>query len=123
VTPAIRDYVEEKISRAVHNFATGLKHIDVTISARGGDTGTHGARCAVVSFWGGAAQCWGLAAAMGPDAGATRRKRLATAAPPAGWCGELRARIGGRSMSGAAAASADIARACAHLAASQAAEG
>jgi hypothetical protein len=45
VTPAIRDYVEEKISRAVHNFATGLKHIDVTISARGGDTGTHGARC------------------------------------------------------------------------------
>jgi ribosomal subunit interface protein len=44
VTPAIREYVEEKITRAAHNFATQLKRIDVTISARGGDTGTHGAR-------------------------------------------------------------------------------
>lgn len=44
VTPAIRDYVEEKLSRSVHNFANNIKHIDVTISARGGDTGTHGAR-------------------------------------------------------------------------------
>ncbi|GBF95532.1 30S ribosomal protein [Raphidocelis subcapitata] len=44
VTPAIRTYVEEKLSRAVHNFASALKRIDVTLSARGGDTGTHGAK-------------------------------------------------------------------------------
>jgi ribosome-associated translation inhibitor RaiA len=44
VTPAIKTYVEEKISRAVHNYSAGIKHIDVTLSARGGDTGTHGAR-------------------------------------------------------------------------------
>lgn len=44
VTPAIRDYVEEKISRAVHHFANNIRRIDVTLSARGGDTGTHGAR-------------------------------------------------------------------------------
>ena len=44
VTPAIREYVESKISRAVANFATNLKRIEVTISARGGDTGTHGAK-------------------------------------------------------------------------------
>ncbi|KIZ04436.1 30S ribosomal protein 1 [Monoraphidium neglectum] len=44
VTPAIRQYVEEKITRAVHHYSGGIKHIDVTLSARGGDTGTHGAR-------------------------------------------------------------------------------
>ncbi|KAI8472827.1 MAG: plastid-specific ribosomal protein 1 [Monoraphidium minutum] len=44
VTPAIKEYVEEKITRAVHNYSQGIKHVDVTISARGGDTGTHGAR-------------------------------------------------------------------------------
>eukprot|EP00877_Chromochloris_zofingiensis_P008784 jgi/Chrzof1/4159/Cz14g01070.t1 len=44
VTPAIKDYVEDKISKAVHNFAHTVKKIDVTLSARGGDTGTHGAR-------------------------------------------------------------------------------
>lgn len=44
VTPAIREYVEEKVARAVHNYSAGIKHVDVTLSARGGDTGTHGAR-------------------------------------------------------------------------------
>jgi hypothetical protein len=36
--------VEDKITKAVHNFAHTIKKIDVTISARGGDTGTHGAK-------------------------------------------------------------------------------
>lgn len=44
VTPAIKEYVEEKITRAVHNYSQGIKRIEVTISARGGDTGTHGAK-------------------------------------------------------------------------------
>jgi len=44
VTPAIRDYVEDKITKAVHNFAHTIKNIQVTISARGGDTGTLGAK-------------------------------------------------------------------------------
>eukprot|EP00883_Tetradesmus_obliquus_P003153 jgi/Sobl393_1/13385/SZX60742.1 len=44
VTDAIRQYVEEKISKAVANYAHNIKKIDVTISARGGDTGTHGAK-------------------------------------------------------------------------------
>ncbi|GFR50002.1 hypothetical protein Agub_g12151 [Astrephomene gubernaculifera] len=42
VTDAIKQYVEEKVAKAIHNFAHSLKHIDVTLSARGGDTGTHG---------------------------------------------------------------------------------
>lgn len=44
VTDAIKQYVEEKITKAVHNYAHNIKKIDVTISARGGDTGTHGAK-------------------------------------------------------------------------------
>lgn len=44
VTDAIKQYVEEKITKAVHNYTNNIKKIDVTISARGGDTGTHGAR-------------------------------------------------------------------------------
>lgn len=44
VTDAIRQYVEEKIVKAVHNYSHNIKKVDVTISARGGDTGTHGAR-------------------------------------------------------------------------------
>jgi ribosome-associated translation inhibitor RaiA len=44
VTDAIKQYVEEKISKAVHNYTQNIKKIDVTISARGGDTGTHGAK-------------------------------------------------------------------------------
>lgn len=44
VTDAIKQYVEDKITKAVHNYSTNIKKIDVTISARGGDTGTHGAK-------------------------------------------------------------------------------
>eukprot|EP00775_Hariotina_reticulata_P001769 gene1769-2108_t len=44
VTDAIKSYVEDKITKSVHNFAHNVKKIDVTISARGGDTGTHGAK-------------------------------------------------------------------------------
>lgn len=44
VTDAIKQYVEEKISKAVHNYTQNIKKIDVTLSARGGDTGTHGAK-------------------------------------------------------------------------------
>jgi putative sigma-54 modulation protein len=44
VTDAIKLYVEEKVARAVQNFAHTLKEVDVTLSARGGDTGTHGKR-------------------------------------------------------------------------------
>ena len=42
VTDAIKGYVEEKIARAIHNYQHTLKEVDVTLSARGGDTGTHG---------------------------------------------------------------------------------
>lgn len=44
VTDAIKQYVEDKITKAVHNYTQNIKKIDVTISARGGDTGTHGAK-------------------------------------------------------------------------------
>eukprot|EP00879_Flechtneria_rotunda_P002600 GHRR01002801.1.p1 GENE.GHRR01002801.1~~GHRR01002801.1.p1 ORF type:complete len:274 (+),score=76.10 GHRR01002801.1:147-968(+) len=44
VTDAIKSYVEEKITKAVHNYAHSIKKIDVTLSARGGDTGTRGDR-------------------------------------------------------------------------------
>jgi ribosomal subunit interface protein len=44
VTDAIKQYVEEKITKAVHNYTHNIKKVDVTISARGGDTGTHGAK-------------------------------------------------------------------------------
>lgn len=42
VTDAIKEYVETKISRAITHFAQELKSVDVTLSARGGDTGTQG---------------------------------------------------------------------------------
>lgn len=42
VTEAIKAYVESKISKAVANFGQEVKEVDVTLSARGGDTGTHG---------------------------------------------------------------------------------
>ncbi|PNW83629.1 hypothetical protein CHLRE_05g237450v5 [Chlamydomonas reinhardtii] len=42
VTDAIKLYVEEKVAKAVANFSHTLKEVDVTLSARGGDTGTHG---------------------------------------------------------------------------------
>ncbi|KAF8056827.1 PSRP1 [Scenedesmus sp. PABB004] len=44
VTDAIKTYVEEKISKSVANYAHAIKKVDVTLSARGGDTGTHGAK-------------------------------------------------------------------------------
>jgi hypothetical protein len=53
VTPAIKEYIEDKITKAIHNFAHTLKSVDVTISARGGDTGTHGARYVGVGVCGG----------------------------------------------------------------------
>lgn len=42
VTDAIRTYVEEKINRSCAHFAQILKEVDVSLSARGGDTGTLG---------------------------------------------------------------------------------
>lgn len=42
VTDAIKEYVTEKVAKAIHNFQHTLKEVDVTLSARGGDTGTHG---------------------------------------------------------------------------------
>lgn len=42
MTDAIDAYVKEKISKAVANYGQEVKEVDVTISARGGDTGTHG---------------------------------------------------------------------------------
>ncbi|KAG1661308.1 hypothetical protein FOA52_008655 [Chlamydomonas sp. UWO 241] len=44
VTDAIKQYVELKIGKAVGHFTMGIKAVDVTLSARGGDTGTHGPR-------------------------------------------------------------------------------
>jgi len=42
VTDAIREYVQEKITRALAHVAQVIKEVDVTLSVRGGDTGTHG---------------------------------------------------------------------------------
>lgn len=42
VTEPIKKYVEEKIARACMHFTQVIKKVDVTLSARGGDTGTHG---------------------------------------------------------------------------------
>mmetsp|Transcript_5315 Transcript_5315/g.13080 ORF Transcript_5315/g.13080 Transcript_5315/m.13080 type:complete len:285 (-) Transcript_5315:760-1614(-) len=44
VTDAIKGYVEEKVSRALANYAHTIKEVDVTLSARGGDTGTKGSK-------------------------------------------------------------------------------
>lgn len=44
VTDAIKEYIESKLTRALHNFGQEIKEVDVTVSARGGDTGTHGKR-------------------------------------------------------------------------------
>eukprot|EP00884_Botryococcus_braunii_P020665 jgi/Botrbrau1/7282/Bobra.0318s0019.1 len=43
VTPALRQYVEDKVSRAIHNYANDIKEVDVTLSVAGGDRG-HGAK-------------------------------------------------------------------------------
>lgn len=42
VTPSIKQYVEEKLLKAAGNYQHIITKIDVTLSARGGDTGTHG---------------------------------------------------------------------------------
>jgi hypothetical protein len=42
VTDAMKQYVEGKIAHAVQRYSQILREIDVTVSARGGDTGTHG---------------------------------------------------------------------------------
>lgn len=42
VTDAIKQYVTEKIAKAVANYQHTLKEVDVNLSARGGDTGTPG---------------------------------------------------------------------------------
>jgi len=42
VTDAIKGYVESKISHALAHYGQEVKEVDVTLSARGGDTGTHG---------------------------------------------------------------------------------
>jgi putative sigma-54 modulation protein len=38
----MKTYVESKIAHAVQRYSQILREIDVTVSARGGDTGTHG---------------------------------------------------------------------------------
>lgn len=42
ITDAMRQYVEGKIAHAVQRYQPILREINVTVSARGGDTGTHG---------------------------------------------------------------------------------
>jgi len=42
VTDAIREFVQEKITRALANVAQVIKEVDVTLSVRGGDTGSQG---------------------------------------------------------------------------------
>ena len=39
VTPAIRDYCEEKITKALSHFEGQIKEVDVKLSVRGGDAG------------------------------------------------------------------------------------
>jgi ribosome-associated translation inhibitor RaiA len=45
VTDAIKEYVQSKISAALAHYGQEVKEVDVTLSARGGDTGTHGRKC------------------------------------------------------------------------------
>jgi len=42
VTEAIKLYVENKVAKACEHFNQIIKEVDVTLSARGGDTGSHG---------------------------------------------------------------------------------
>jgi ribosomal subunit interface protein len=39
VTPAIRDYCEDKITKAVSHFEGQIKEVNVKLSVRGGDAG------------------------------------------------------------------------------------
>ncbi|GAX78622.1 hypothetical protein CEUSTIGMA_g6061.t1 [Chlamydomonas eustigma] len=42
VTEAIKLYVENKVAKACEHYNHIIKEVDVTLSARGGDTGSHG---------------------------------------------------------------------------------
>ncbi|GMH39232.1 hypothetical protein BSKO_07130 [Bryopsis sp. KO-2023] len=42
LTEAVRDYAEQKISKAVEHYEQAVKEVDVNMSVRGGDTGTKG---------------------------------------------------------------------------------
>ena len=44
VTDAIRSYAEKKIAQALHHYAPSIKTAEVTLSVRGGDTGTKGVK-------------------------------------------------------------------------------
>lgn len=44
VTDAIKDYVDKKIAHALNHYASSVKSADVTLSVRGGDTGTKGSK-------------------------------------------------------------------------------
>lgn len=44
MTDAIHNYVEKKIAKAVEHFESQVKEVDVSLSVRGGDTGTKGVR-------------------------------------------------------------------------------
>lgn len=44
LTNSIRSYVEEKVLHALAYYAHQVRQVDVTLSARGGDTGTKGPR-------------------------------------------------------------------------------
>eukprot|EP00210_Caulerpa_lentillifera_P004323 g4126.t1 len=44
ITDAIRDYAEKKVSQAIAHYTPAVKEADVTLSARGGDTGTKGVK-------------------------------------------------------------------------------
>lgn len=44
VTDAIHEYVEKKIANAIEHFESQVKEVDVSLSVRGGDTGTKGVR-------------------------------------------------------------------------------
>ncbi len=42
VTDSMRNYIESKLNKAIHNFAHTVREIDVTVSVRGGEAGTKG---------------------------------------------------------------------------------
>jgi len=44
VTDAIKGYVEKKIAHALDHYASSIKAAEVTLSVRGGDTGTKGVK-------------------------------------------------------------------------------
>lgn len=42
ITDSIRNYVEKKVGHALDHYAHSIKTAEVTLSVRGGDTGTKG---------------------------------------------------------------------------------